>query len=391
MKTCGFYFLICLPVLRSSAQYGGNIMVTLTLNTTMTPVYVGDTVTMVCRVEGDITDSIFFFIKFVNEVNYSIEKSGDCTYTIESVSASDSGLYICRARNAGLLQPLAPSNPVTLFVQELFTMPTLTVHPSTTLWEGDNMTLMCWSACRVQGTQLRYKFYRDEESVSQGASKSELRIPSAGHETSGSYWCEVEAKGKKTKKKTSEQVQVIVRENPKATLTLTSQTEDVYFGDNVTMDCSIEGSFTGWRYQWYRGNEKNWGSQIKDVTGCTYTLQLVTQSDSGVYWCDAHRDDLPCHSQRSNAVTLSVKVSQDSSHLIVSFIIRASLFLLMLLPVLVVYQIAEGFPCFDCKKARKKQQGMYVNVPGNGTFQMEAINEEEVRTTSNDHVHYNNI
>ncbi|XP_039598056.1 Fc receptor-like protein 2 [Polypterus senegalus] len=422
----------------------GNRNVTLTLRTEGTPVYIGDKVTMECSVEGSVTDWTYRFYKVVNEHYDQIKAATERTYTIESVIQSDSGGYGCDFYSADYRQALGPSNRVTLTVHELLSKPTLIVHPSTTLREGDAVTLRCQSESQVQQTQLWYKFYRDEESVSQRASESEFRIPSARPETSGSYWCEVEAEGKKIGKKTSERVQVTVKGIPKATLALMRHRDVVYTGDTVAMNCSIDGSFTDWRYQWYRGNVANRGSPIKDVTGQTYTIQSVTQSDSGPYWCEAHRDDPLHHSRPSNAVTLTVKelftkptltvhpsttlwqednvtlrcqsesrfqgtpltykfyrdeepVSQglseseftipsarpeksgsywcevgeegkktekktservqvtvrESSSVMISFILRASLFLLMLLPVLVVYQMTEGFSCFDCKKARR--------------------------------------
>ncbi|KAG2457847.1 FCRL5 protein, partial [Polypterus senegalus] len=282
--------------------------VTLTLKNDEKSVYIGNEVTLECSIDGKFTDLTYHFYRGDDRKwGSEIKASKENTYTIKSVTQSDSGVYHCNFyRDNPPYFLLSRSNPVTLTVQELFSKPALTVHPSTTLWEGDNVTLRCQSESLVQETQLRYKFYKEEESVSQGASESKFSILSAQPEKSGSYWCEVEEEGKKTEKKTSERVQVTVRGYPKATLTLLSERE-VYTGDTVAMKCTIEGNFTGWRYQWYRGSVSNKGSRIPNVTGPTYTTRPLMMATRRAYWCEAQRDDPPRCSQQSNHVSLTVR------------------------------------------------------------------------------------
>ncbi|XP_039598055.1 Fc receptor-like protein 3 [Polypterus senegalus] len=269
---------------------------------------------------------------------------------------------------------------------ELFSKPTLTVHPSTTLWEGDTVTLKCQSESQLQEIQLTYKFYKDEESVSQGASESEFRIPSAQPETSGSYWCEVEAEGKKTEKKSSERVQVTVRELfTKPTLTIHPSTT-LWQEDNVTLRCQSESRFQGTplTYKFYRDEEP----VSQGLSESEFTIPSARPEMSGSYWCEVEEEGKKTEKKTSERVQVTVR---ESSPVMISFILRASLFLLMLLPVLVIYQMTEGFPCIDCKKARKEQKGMYVNAPSGGTVQMEASNEGEYCTTSDNDGRYNNI
>uniref|UniRef100_A0A8C4SVP4 Ig-like domain-containing protein n=1 Tax=Erpetoichthys calabaricus TaxID=27687 RepID=A0A8C4SVP4_ERPCA len=202
---------------------------------------------------------------------------------------------------------------------ELFSKPTLTVEPSASVWEMDSVSLSCQSESKVTGTRLTYRFYRENNTVSQETLENVFRINVAFKDNSGSYWCEVGSEEKRTEKKRSDPVQVTVRENPKATLTIRNDSKNVYIGDTVTLDCSIEGSFTDWKYLWYKRNLTNWGNWIKDGTGNAYTFQSATLSKSGEYWCSAYRDvppprplklggyDSPRRSQGSNVVTLTVK------------------------------------------------------------------------------------
>uniref|UniRef100_A0A8C4XC04 Ig-like domain-containing protein n=1 Tax=Erpetoichthys calabaricus TaxID=27687 RepID=A0A8C4XC04_ERPCA len=175
-----------------------------------TSMWEGDAVTLRCQSESRVQETRLRY-KFYRDEESVSQGASQSEFTIPLARPETSGSYWCEVEAEGKKTEKKTSKRVQVTVREIFTKPTLTVHPSTTLWQGDNVTLRCQSESRLQGTQLRYKFYRDKESVSQGASESEFTIPSARPENSGSYWCEVEAEGKKTEKKTSERVQVTVR------------------------------------------------------------------------------------------------------------------------------------------------------------------------------------
>ncbi|XP_039598054.1 leukocyte immunoglobulin-like receptor subfamily A member 2 [Polypterus senegalus] len=216
-----------------------------------------------------------------------------------------SGEYCCYVRRADYRQVLGFSNCVTLTVHELFSKPTLTVHPSTTLWEGDTVTLKCQSESQLQEIQLTYKFYKDDESVSQGASESEFRIPSAQPETSGSYWCEVEAEGKKTEKKSSERVQVTVRELfTKPTLTVHPSTT-LWQEDNVTLRCQSESRFQGTplTYKFYRDEEP----VSQGLSESEFTIPSARPEKSGSYWCEVEEEGKKTEKKTSERVQVTVR------------------------------------------------------------------------------------
>ncbi|XP_039597611.1 basement membrane-specific heparan sulfate proteoglycan core protein-like isoform X2 [Polypterus senegalus] len=90
-----------------------------------------------------------------------------------------------------------------------------------------------------------------------------------------------------------------------ATVTLRDQRDPVYVGEDVTLICSIEGGYTGWKYHWEKDHQTGW---IKSNEH-TVTISSVTASDGGQYRCIAYRDDLHAVvyvSTVSNYFTLSV-------------------------------------------------------------------------------------
>ncbi|XP_039598069.1 Fc receptor-like A [Polypterus senegalus] len=106
-------------------------------------------------------------------------------------------------------------------------------------------------------------------------------------------------------------VMISARDNnkPNVTLTLKNDEKSVYIGNEVTLECSIDGKFTDLTYHFYRGDDRKWGSEIKASKENTYTIKSVTQSDSGVYHCNFYRDNPPYFLlSRSNPVTLTVQV-----------------------------------------------------------------------------------
>ncbi|XP_051775971.1 high affinity immunoglobulin gamma Fc receptor I-like [Erpetoichthys calabaricus] len=112
-----------------------------------------------------------------------------------------------------LLFFLAGLTAMTISAQktELFDKPVLTVHPRASLLEGDTVILICQSNTNITDKQLQYRFYKNEKFLSHGDSQSQLKTLKLQKADTGSYWCEVEAKGNGTEKKASDHVLVVVQ------------------------------------------------------------------------------------------------------------------------------------------------------------------------------------
>ncbi|XP_055480595.1 Fc receptor-like A [Psammomys obesus] len=114
-------------------------------------------------------------------------------FSIAVVQKSDSGRYHC----SGIFRSPGPgsretASPVAITVQELFPAPVLKALPSSEPQEGDTVTLSCHTKLSLQKSALRllFSFYKDGKSLSIRGISSELQIPKASGEHSGSYWCE---------------------------------------------------------------------------------------------------------------------------------------------------------------------------------------------------------
>ncbi|MGH0139564.1 UNVERIFIED_CONTAM: hypothetical protein FKN15_036133 [Acipenser sinensis] len=96
--------------------------------------------------------------------------------------------------------------------KELFSTPTLTVLPGASVWEGEAVTLQCGAHINKQGTQLQYRYSKDNGTVRGAGSQDQHSIPAAGLRDTGRYQCEVEAAGTGLKKR-SASVSLTVRES----------------------------------------------------------------------------------------------------------------------------------------------------------------------------------
>ncbi|KAK6477908.1 leukocyte immunoglobulin-like receptor subfamily A member 2, partial [Huso huso] len=116
-------------------------------------------------------------------------------YTISAAALSHSGEYWCgagRGRNTSYSQY---SDPIWVNVTELFSTPTLTVLPGASVWKGEAVALQCGAHINKQGTQLQYRYSKDNATVRGAGSQDQHSIPAAGLRDTGRYQCEVEAAG----------------------------------------------------------------------------------------------------------------------------------------------------------------------------------------------------
>lgn len=84
------------------------------------------------------------------------------------------------------------SSSLLVFSPELFPSPVLKALPSSEPQEGGSVTLSCQTKLSLQrsASRLFFSFYKDGRPLSIRGVASELQIPKASEEHSGSYWCE---------------------------------------------------------------------------------------------------------------------------------------------------------------------------------------------------------
>ncbi|XP_058874333.1 high affinity immunoglobulin gamma Fc receptor I-like [Acipenser ruthenus] len=174
------------------------------------------------------------------------------------------------------------------------------------LYTGETVIL----SCGVEGgfTGWKYLWYKRSQGGTvqiRDTTGARYTLSSVTQSHSGQYQCEAQRRYRPRSSQRSDPVTLTVSELPKAVLTSSLQWRNLYTGETVTLSCEVEGSFTGWRYLWYKSSQGG-TVKIRDTTGASFTLSPVTQSHSGEYLCEAQRGDRPRSSQRSDPVTLAV-------------------------------------------------------------------------------------
>ncbi|MBN3292389.1 FCRL5 protein, partial [Polypterus senegalus] len=287
---------------------------TLEMKNQRIPVSAGDTVTLDCSIEGGFTGwrYIWYKLNWTGGSDLLNDTTGE-TYTLQSVTQSDTGVYWCCGYRDGLPQSSEDSNVVILHVQEKLNVTLKMRHPKESVHIGDKVTLECSIEGNITG--VRYRWYKwswsswlNEINNNTGDTFTIKFVTSSD---GGEYWCYAIRADHPHFAEFSNAMTLTVQGKPKATLKLRNQKKSVSIRDNVTLDCSIQGGFTGWRYTWYKLNWAGSRNIVKDITGDTYTVQSVTQSDSGMYWCNGHRNDPLQYSEHSNIVPLIVRGKQN--------------------------------------------------------------------------------
>ncbi|XP_039598026.1 Fc receptor-like protein 5 isoform X2 [Polypterus senegalus] len=170
------------------------------------------------------------------------------------------------------------------------------------IFEGDQVSLQC----QVTGNPVgwTYELYEPKYiKIYETKAESTFTISSASLLHRGEYWCRA-VKGNLYSLE-SNRVTLQVSESPVATLTPSNT--HMYIGDKLNLDCKIDGSFTGWEYQWYKRDKKATDKHFETSSENTYTFEAVTESDSGEYLCSAYKADSPHSSKKSSAVTVTVE------------------------------------------------------------------------------------
>ncbi|XP_041095319.1 Fc receptor-like protein 5 isoform X2 [Polyodon spathula] len=276
-------------------------------------IFEGDTVTLSCRVEGGSDGWRYLWYKDSQSSTpvYQTDSSSGtgAGYTISAAAVSHSGEYWCRAERGSKPFYSQYSNAVRIQVSQLFSTPTLTVKPGASVWEGEDVSLQCGAQIYKQGTQLQYRYSKDNEDL-RGAG-SQYSIPAAGLRDTGRYQCEVEAAGTGVKKR-SDSVALTVKERPQAVLTQEPAWTQLYESESVTLRCQVQGHYTDWRITWYKDGRKVpvYEDYYRRIDGDRYTISYVTRYHSGKYTCKGEKRDNISYSKTSDALTLTVSADK---------------------------------------------------------------------------------
>ncbi|XP_069044578.1 basement membrane-specific heparan sulfate proteoglycan core protein-like isoform X2 [Lepisosteus oculatus] len=264
----------------------------------------GDTVTLECEVNGG--PKIWSYFWFKNEEQDESHRY-QTQYRISSASLSDSGEYRCYIVMTSDPLKQHSSKPFTLQVLELFTKPSLSIQPWQAVWEGETISLHCQTQLHEsrQHTAVQYHFWKGPETVGSSGSAHIYTI-AAQLVDSGEYKCEVRARGVR---KTSDPAELhVTGGRPRVRLSLQSRWWEVCAGERVTLHCQVEGKPDGWRFSWYRNNERDPVSQTErnEPTGSILTFSRAAVSQTGQYRCRAARGQVEYYSEYSDIIQIHV-------------------------------------------------------------------------------------
>nr|XP_015197544.1 PREDICTED: Fc receptor-like protein 5 isoform X1 [Lepisosteus oculatus] len=287
----------------------------LTLESGWTEIFITESVTMKCEIEGESTEWIYKWYRngqqFPVDKTVPSKRNGD-TYTIFSAEQSHSGKYTCIGENRKKTLFSETSNAFTVKVSAL-PKPVLTLESGwTEIFTTEKVTLKC--TINMDSAEWIYKWYREgqELSLDKAGSSSRNRnrytIPSAAQSDSGKYTCRGQHRRKSLPSESSDAVTLQVSALPKPVLTLESGWTDIFTTEKVTLKCAIQMDSAEWIYKWYRDGQElpvNKAS-FSNSNRNRYTISSAAQSDSGKYTCRGQHRRKSLPSESSDAVTLQV-------------------------------------------------------------------------------------
>ncbi|RMB93933.1 hypothetical protein DUI87_29669 [Hirundo rustica rustica] len=245
------------------------------------PLLEGDTVTLRCRGSGDKSVTGVTFYHGNEEVRRMSLRGTEQSLSLSPLQLHHRGRYRCGGSVSSWgLQKWKESQPVTVTVRALFTVPVLEGPPEIT--EGSPLNLSCLSTPSPLRPRapLLHLFYRDGQRVGGPQESPQLRVPAVGVSDSGNYSCQVRSESG-TVRKSSSQLHIRVH-MPVANATVTPGPPAlrVRAGEPVTLRCSVQVGSAPVTFTWLRD-----GQEV--ARGPLLELGDTERRHSGTYQCVA--------------------------------------------------------------------------------------------------------
>ncbi|XP_068034262.1 Fc receptor-like protein 2 [Anomalospiza imberbis] len=255
----------------------------------------GDTVTLRCR--GWWNNAVTR-VSFYHEGKELRVLRDGTELSLLPLQLKHSGRYSCKGRVE--YWGLEESAPVTVTVQELFSVPVLEGPPEPT--EGSPLTLSCLSTPSPLRPRapLLHVFYQDGQVVGGPQGSPQLLVPAVGVSHSGNYSCEVRSE-EGAVRKSSALLRVTVRRVPPSGVSLSVQPPGgpVALGDRLVLSCTVAAGTGPLSFSWHRE-----GSAAPLGTGPRLELPHVGDNDSGQYQCRVSDGDSVAESDPLNVTVL---------------------------------------------------------------------------------------
>ncbi|NWS24840.1 VCAM1 protein, partial [Polioptila caerulea] len=235
----------------------------------------GDSLNLICVTQSNPPAQIVWSKYLAEESIQHLIRNN--VFSIPHVHFNDSGLYICEAINA--VTNKTEKATVNIIVQGAPVITKLSIEPSTTVQEGENVSIQC-SAESNPPPKIILRRKSDSANMGPYSARSIL-LPSVMFQNGGEYECVAENKFGYSKS----EITLNVKYGPKNTMITVIPTAALKEGETVTMKCTSSGNpapVISWK------KKKATGESVKISKNATLTLQNLKSQDLGLYECEAY-------------------------------------------------------------------------------------------------------
>ncbi|XP_017937255.1 vascular cell adhesion protein 1 isoform X2 [Manacus vitellinus] len=236
----------------------------------------GDSLKLTCATESNPPPQIVWRKHLADESIQHLIKNN--VLSIPHAHFSDSGLYICEVIN--LVTNRTETATVDIVIQGAPVITELSIEPSTTVQEGENVSIQC-SAESNPPPKIILRRKSDSADMEPFSAGSILLLPSVMFLNGGGYECVAENKFGNSKS----EITLNVEYGPKNTMISVTPATAVKEGETVVMKCTSSGNpspVISWK------KKKATGEFEKIFKNATLTIQNLKSQDLGLYECEAY-------------------------------------------------------------------------------------------------------
>ncbi|XP_028975538.1 basement membrane-specific heparan sulfate proteoglycan core protein-like isoform X3 [Esox lucius] len=300
-----YYTLYSKPV---QIQVTERPVAVLTLQPNWPQIFIGETVTLRCVIQGgDINWQYTFYS------NSNIMYNTNPVYRISAEYTSQSGQYTCVGVKGNTRSETSQSVQLTVSYKP---KAVLSISPQW-LNPGDSVNLSC--KVKVSSAGWRFFWYKmfpyragspslldmsySVELLSENGTEESYNMSPAGSADTGGYVCRA-GRGDPVYYTDYSKPQFLWSGELQASVSLKinlSRTQQ-FLWKTLSLSCELKGNTTGWRLMrnTETGVESGCPSYQGSITGTTCTRRSIYTGDSGVYWCESGSGEY------SNAVNITV-------------------------------------------------------------------------------------